>query len=69
MLHPVIDATWSDDDDENDDDDDDDEDDVDDDKTDPLTETLSASQLYKVLHPWTGPGCSYDYIIVIFEVL
>lgn len=27
-----------------------------DDRTDPFAETFSASQLHKVLHPWTGPG-------------
>ena len=38
------------------DDDDDDTDDDNDDKANPLTETLSAAQLYKVLHPWSCPG-------------
>ena len=37
-------------------DDDDDTDDGNDDKANPLTETLSAAQLYKVLHPWSCPG-------------
>ena len=44
-------------DDEDDNDDtDDDTDDDDDDKANPLTKTLSAAQLHKVLHPWSRPG-------------
>ena len=39
-----------------DEDDNDDTDDDDDDKANPLTKTLSAAQLHKVLHPWSRPG-------------
>ena len=41
---------------DDDDDTDDDTDDDDDDKANPLTKTLSAAQLHKVLHPWSRPG-------------
>ena len=44
------------DDDDDNDDTDDDTDDDDDDKANPLTKTLSAAQLHKVLHPWSRPG-------------